>query len=262
MENISVLVVVYNEEKRIERFLMSFSCFDEIIVIDKSSTDNTVVICKDKSAKVVVIPYTDQGDIGKYGLEIARNNWILFVTASDIIHPQLKTRLVELINKNNFHAELVFVPYMIYCHGINSVHSVSDSDYRPCLAKKNIVSFKDKVHEELSFNTKNRYFLPKNRKVAILHLTHQSIDSSFERAIRYTKEEAKKNYSLKAYLKIIFKVVFWGIKRRFWKIGWDGVALMFLLLNYHIMAFLRIWEKKRNIYIETYYNKLASKYEI
>lgn len=44
--NISVVVVVYNEEGRIENFLKSFLWADEIIVVDKSSTDRTIEIAR------------------------------------------------------------------------------------------------------------------------------------------------------------------------------------------------------------------------
>jgi glycosyltransferase involved in cell wall biosynthesis len=259
IKNISVVTCVFNEEKRIERFLKSFIGFDEIIVFDKSSTDNTVAICKSYNAKVISIPYSDRGDIGKPVVQIARNNWLLLVTASDIIHPELKEILIALVNGENFEMEVIYVPYMIHCHGINSKHSVHDSDYRPCLVKKDVIDFNDRVHEELSINSTKIMFLPKSRNIAIHHLTHQNMDSSFERGIRYTKEELKNNYSLLKCLKNMIRVIFLGIKKRFWKIGWDGLAMMLLLLNYHIMIFLRVWEKKRNFNVESFYDELAKK---
>jgi glycosyltransferase involved in cell wall biosynthesis len=257
MEKISVALAVYNEEKRIERFLKSFNSFDEIIVFDKSSTDNTVSLCLNSGAKVISIPYTNRGDIGKEVTQIARNNWLLFVTASDIIHPKLSNLLIDLINKKEFNKDIVFLPYMIYTHGINSIHSVFDSNYRPCLVKKDVIFFHDRVHEEVSFNSGKKYYLPKNRKIAIHHLTHENMDSSFERIIRYTREELKKEQTLMTCLKTIFKIIIQGIKRRFWILGWDGIAMLLLLLNYHITVFLRTWEKKRNIDVEFYYNELA-----
>lgn len=257
MEKISVALAVYNEEKRIERFLKSFSSFDEIIVFDKSSTDNTASLCLNSGAKVISIPYTDRSDFGKEVIQIARNNWLLFVTASDIIHPDLYKALIDLINKKDISVDIVYVPYMIYAHGISSIHSVFDSDYRPCLVKKDVVIFHDRVHEEVSFDSDKKYYLPKSRKIAIHHLTHENMDSSFERIIRYTKEELKKEQTLMKCLKIIFITIIQGIKRRFWVLGWDGVAMLLLLLNYHITVFLRTWEKKRNIDAESYYNELA-----
>jgi glycosyltransferase involved in cell wall biosynthesis len=256
MENISVIVAVYNEEKRIDRFLSSFSGFGEIIVVNKSSTDNTEAICQKKRARVVTIPYTDRGDIYKYGVNAAKNNWLLLVTASDIIHPELKKQLIRIINSKTG-IDLVYVPYMMYNLGINSKHSVFDIDYRPWLGKKEVVQIRDRVHEENGFNGKKPFKMKKNRIIAIHHLTHQTLESVYERHFRYTREELKKGNSLYRCLRNMFSILFVGIKKRFWKIGWDGLALLLVLLDYHIMVFLRYWIGNRNI--EHDYEGIVSK---
>ena len=96
--NITVITVVYNEEERIETLLKTMQWSDDIIVIEKSSTDKTKKIALRYTQNVITVPYSDTGDELKYGLEIAKNKWILTVTASDIIHPKLVDKLLELIN--------------------------------------------------------------------------------------------------------------------------------------------------------------------
>ncbi len=44
MSNISVIALVYNEEKRIRNLLDTLAWSDDVILIDKSSTDRTVEI--------------------------------------------------------------------------------------------------------------------------------------------------------------------------------------------------------------------------
>ena len=259
MKNITVWVTVYNEEKRIERFLKSFNAFDEIIVGDKSSTDNTVAICQKYGAKVIVGPYTDAIPVGegKELLKAGRNDWSLVVTASDVIHPDLPKILMDLINNENFTADVVYVPYIGYVHGISSVHSVYYAPYRPCLFKRDAVTLQDKIHEDFIYNTKNFYYLPKSMKIAIHHLTHQNMDSTFERYMRYSKEETKKNKSLNYWFRFIIRAFATAIKRRSWRIGWDGVAMLLMLILYRIMIFLRAWEKKRGVDVESYYDEFA-----
>jgi glycosyltransferase involved in cell wall biosynthesis len=41
MKNISVVTTVFNEETRIENLIKCFSWSDDLIIIDKSSTDKT-----------------------------------------------------------------------------------------------------------------------------------------------------------------------------------------------------------------------------
>lgn len=260
MEKISVLVCVYNEEKRIERFLKSFSRFDEVIVLDKSSTDKTVEIASSFPNVVIInMEYSDRGDLYKDCAEKARNEWVLFCTCSDIIHPQLVNELNEKVN--NTAADLIYVPYMIHCHGICSQYSVFDYKSRPCLAKKSICEFSDSVHKELSFNTTLKEELKINRQVAIHHLTHQNMESSFERQLRYSKEELKKGIPLKVAFKNILRVIKTMIRVRFWKIGWDGIAMGLLLIQYNIFVFLRYWEYYRNIDVEKLYDEMGVNFE-
>lgn len=247
MEKISVLVCVYNESSRIERFLDSFTNFDEVIVLDKSSTDDTVKKAKKyPNVTVIEFEYSDQGDLYKYCAEKARNEWLLFVTASDVIHPNLLHKLNEIINHTD--ADVFYVPYIIHCLGICSPYSAFDYPYRQCLAKKSVCVFNDRVHQELSFNTTKIEKLPKNRIEAIHHLTHQNIDSSFERLIRYSKEELKKGTTAKEQFRELKGLIKGIIRHRFWKLGWDGVALAFLAILYRLITFLRVWaEDKKDI---------------
>ena len=51
-ENLSVVILVKNEEQRIARCLDSVKWADEIIVVDDESTDNTVEIARQYTSKV------------------------------------------------------------------------------------------------------------------------------------------------------------------------------------------------------------------
>ncbi|MBT3414938.1 MAG: glycosyltransferase, partial [Nitrospina sp.] len=46
MEKLSVTIITKNEEKNIERCLMSVKWADEIVVLDSHSTDRTAEICR------------------------------------------------------------------------------------------------------------------------------------------------------------------------------------------------------------------------
>ena len=56
---ISVVINTYNAEKFLKRVLDSVKDFDEIVVCDMESTDNTVAIAKEYGCKVVVFPKGD-----------------------------------------------------------------------------------------------------------------------------------------------------------------------------------------------------------
>ena len=54
LEKLSVYIVTFNEEVRLERTLKAAKqVADEIVVVDSGSTDNTIAIAKHNGAKVI-----------------------------------------------------------------------------------------------------------------------------------------------------------------------------------------------------------------
>ena len=77
----SVIIPIYNEEDRINNLLESVVNFvDEIIVINKASTDNSKIIITERYGdlvRVIDVPYSNRGeDNYKLYCEFAKNDWI------------------------------------------------------------------------------------------------------------------------------------------------------------------------------------------
>jgi len=89
---ISVLVVTKNEERVIERCLKALQDFDEVIVVDSSSDDNTVQISKNNGAKPVLFQWNGQYPKKRQWclqqLEI-RHSWVFWVDADEVVMPDL-----------------------------------------------------------------------------------------------------------------------------------------------------------------------------
>ncbi len=258
MKNISVITVVYNEERRIESFCKSFSWSDDLIIINKSSTDKTREIALKYTNKVIDVPYSDTGDELKLALEASKNEWILMVTASNIIHPELVKDILKLLNKENFDYEVIMLPFAIYMFGINNDKSPWNVKYTNRLAKKSNIVLGNKVHEEYSVDSKKIYYMSYDSEKVLYHLTHETLEWFLERHIRYARAEKEKYEERDKALKLCFKELIFSIlkvikKRTFFK-GWDGLALSLAYISYFIMKYLFVWEKFNGIGTEKYKN--------
>lgn len=257
--SITVICLVYNEEKRIERFIRSFYHYDEIILIDKSSTDRTAELAKNWGIKVITVPYTDSGNIWNIGIEAANSEWIFLLTSSDVAHPLFSQKLFDLIDDPVFNNSYDIIEYPCVMHilGINSPYSAFDYSHRNGLSKKDIISISDMVHQEISFKSDRLYHFPFDRNIAIHHLSHETIDMYYDRQLRYSKEELKKDKTYKMCMYDIFKEIYRGIKKRFWKLGWKGIGLVLMMVNYRILILLRYMENDCGN-VKEIYNKYAS----
>ncbi len=61
MTTISVYIVAYNEEAKLQAALESVAWADEIVVVDSGSTDRTVELAEGFGARVVQIPFEGFG---------------------------------------------------------------------------------------------------------------------------------------------------------------------------------------------------------
>jgi glycosyltransferase involved in cell wall biosynthesis len=100
MVNLSVALATYNEEGNLSECLESVKDLaDEIIVVDGSSTDNTVKIAKKYGAKVHVTDNPPIFHINKQkALELSSKDWILQLDADERVSPQLQQEIKKVIS--------------------------------------------------------------------------------------------------------------------------------------------------------------------
>lgn len=249
--NVTVLIEVYNEEKRIESCLRSFSWADEIIVFDKHSTDNTRQLAEKYASEIILVPYCDGSE--NYVNNFANRNtkeWCLFPTASSLMHPYVAEEIIKLTTHPNFEFDVIGMPYAMHSFGINSRHSPFFMHYKYTLIRKNTLRISTQLHNEIS-STSDRVFniKPRSEQESLYHCTHKNADSFFEHVIRYTRYEAKydNDLSYKKAVIDIFKAVYTvTFRRKSFLLGKDGIALALAYISYFIIRLIYVWDKRIN----------------
>ncbi|RVT75846.1 glycosyltransferase [Flavobacterium sufflavum] len=248
---ISAFLPVYNEEKRIKDTLESLIWCDEIILVDKNSSDRTVEIAKSfgKKVKVFFMNNSLAYDSSEWNvfLDNCSCEWTILFTASDVIHPKLVEKITELIDKKDFNYDIINIPFRRYILGLESKRSPWYSELSPKIVKKSsIIIDKTGVHNAAQF-IGNCFNLKNSDEFSMYHLTHETVDIMMERHIRYWRGEANNNEVslnksaitvLKEFVKIIF------IRKTF-LMGKNGIMLMFAYLSYYMMAYVYKWEKSQ-----------------
>ena len=83
---ISAVVLTYNEEENIVSCLDGLKWCNQVIVVDMSSTDNTVELAKSKGAEIYTAKKKKNFDLLRnIGIEKALHDWILIIDADEII---------------------------------------------------------------------------------------------------------------------------------------------------------------------------------
>ncbi|MDO7138709.1 MULTISPECIES: glycosyltransferase family 2 protein [Algibacter] len=147
--NISALMIVFNESKHIEDAINNIDFADEIIVIDSFSTDGTFEkLQKLKHVKVIQREFKNFADQRNFAISQATKDWILFIDADERITEKLKQEIQsEITIPSNIIAYMFKRKYFFKQKRIRFCGFQTDTTYR--LFKKGFFKYDETkiVHE-------------------------------------------------------------------------------------------------------------------
>lgn len=151
MNKLSVVVLTKNEELVIRKCLNALRFCDDIVIVDDYSTDNTVKKAEAFTKKILQRHLdNDFASQRNYGLEQARNEWVLFIDADEVISGELKSEIESVITKTS-DIQACYVPRRDWWWGQELKHGEVQKVRNKGLirlVKKNAGKWKGHVHEE------------------------------------------------------------------------------------------------------------------
>lgn len=94
---LSVVIITFNEERNIERCLLSVQeLADEILVVDSFSKDKTLIICEKYQAKVIQNPFEGHIQQKNFAMDQASNDWILSLDADEALSEELALAIKQV----------------------------------------------------------------------------------------------------------------------------------------------------------------------
>lgn len=85
----SVFILTKNEAHNIERVLTSVRDFDDIVVLDSGSIDNTVELARQFTDRVYVKPWLGWSRMSDQAAELCQHDWVLKLDADEEATPEL-----------------------------------------------------------------------------------------------------------------------------------------------------------------------------
>ena len=107
---ISACLIVKNEEHNLRACLESIRPWvDEICIADTGSSDGTLAIAREFSAKIILFPWTESfAEARNASLSMAGEAWILVIDADERLRPECGPRLRSLVEGAVEQAFLVY----------------------------------------------------------------------------------------------------------------------------------------------------------
>ena len=94
---ITATVLTKNSGRTLEHTLDSLKCFDEVIILDSGSTDETLEIAKGyTNVTIHKTPFLGFGPMHNYATKLSSNDWILSIDSDEILSKELQQEILAL----------------------------------------------------------------------------------------------------------------------------------------------------------------------
>lgn len=98
MPRLSAIIITKDEAANIADCLDSLAFCDERIVVDAASHDGTLLIAKEKGARVATHGWKGFGPQKNYALSLAQGDWVLSIDADERVTPELAREIRAAID--------------------------------------------------------------------------------------------------------------------------------------------------------------------
>jgi glycosyltransferase involved in cell wall biosynthesis len=96
---VSAYIITHNEEKNIRRCLESLKEFEEVVVVDSFSTDQTAAICREYTDRVYQREWPGFKEQFAHALSLTKNEWVFSLDADEIASPELLQNIQRIFEK-------------------------------------------------------------------------------------------------------------------------------------------------------------------
>lgn len=251
MVEISAVIMTLNEERNIERCLLSLrGIADEIVVVDSFSTDRTEEICRQFGAIFTCHAFKGYIEQRQYSVSQAKSDYILVIDADEALSDVLRDEILK-VKENWAFDGYKFNRLNSYCgQWIRHCGWYPDRKLRLFDRRKAAVKGRN-PHDEIVLQTGEKI---KNLRGDLLHYTYLSVEEHIRQIDRFTEIQAREKFMKggKAnILELLFSPGYKFIRHYFFQLGFlDGYFGYLICRNMAYSTFLKhaklkaLWKKK------------------
>ncbi|MCM1290881.1 MAG: glycosyltransferase family 2 protein [Prevotella sp.] len=247
---ISVVINTYNASEHLEKVLKTAKPFDEIVVCDMESTDDTCEIAERYGCKVVHFPKGNRTicePARNFAIQSASNPWVLVVDADELIPPSLHDYLREFVKDPKGYAGL-YVPRKNYM--LHKFMASSYPDYQLRFFLKEGSDWPHTIHSVPNIAGPVMKIPARRRELALIHIS-SSVHKSLRRLNLYSDNEVvrrrgKKISLLNMTLEPFYRFFKTYILKGSFRFGIAGLIQAQKNAVYKFMVLSKIYEEECN----------------
>lgn len=189
-DKLSTFVITYNRASLLETCLRAASFADELIVIDKSSTDDSAAVAARHADRVERVPWSPTVEETRaFAASLCRHEWILCLDDDEILSPETGPYLQRSLA--DCKADILAIPLRHYILGVHDERAYYWPEEHYRLFRRGAVEFIPLVHGGVALQSDRRASIPVDSGVCIHHLSYLDVADWIARSNRYTSRPTR-----------------------------------------------------------------------
>ena len=185
MNKISAYIISYNRKDVIEACIKSLWFADEIVLVDKSSTDSTVAIAAKYADIVKIVPWTPTvEETRQFAESLCSHDWIIFLDDDEVLNSCGAQYVQEILaNPKSYVYKFPRNEYILSRHS-KSAYYYPNTQIR--MYKKGAIKFSPLVHNGFQLLINSIHEIELSSGVCIDHFSHYDVSEWISKANKYT----------------------------------------------------------------------------
>ncbi len=244
-------MITFNNERTVEKALESVKAWaDEIIVVDSFSTDSTPEIVKEYTDNFEHRIWPGFRDQYNYCIEKAKNDWIVFIDADEVIPPELASEIIDRPDADKGRYDGYIAHRRTFYLGRWIQHGGWVPDFEVRLFRKDSGKFEGGMHA----NVKVRGRVGELRSSFYEHYNYRDISDQIVTINRYSETEATDKLAEGRRFRtidLLFRPPFRFVKEYVFKRGFldgmPGLVIAVSTMYYVFIKYAKLWELEKGL---------------
>ncbi len=243
INNISAVVLAKNNDNTIEKTLKSLESFDDVVVYDNGSTDNSINISKSfKNVNLVQGEFNGFGWTKNEASSYAKNDWIIIIDSDEVVDSiLLKTLKIKKLDDTKVYQ----LNFKAFYKDIQVKYCGWNNQKIKRIYNKKTTKYNDNdVHEDIITTNLDVELLDGN----VEHYSYHTISQFIIKADHYSTLFAKNNVGkkksspLKAILNGFYSFIKTYIFKRGFLDGYIGLIIAFSHMVTNFYKYIKLYE--------------------
>jgi glycosyltransferase involved in cell wall biosynthesis len=246
-QTVTAVLLTHNNSHQLENCLSKLDWVDQVLLLDRNSTDDTLKIAKKFQADVVQFDGEHFDQWRNLGKKHAKNDWLFYIDPDELVSKDLKQEIQNIL-KNPI-ASAYRMPRKNFWWGREFRYCNAWPDYVTRLIKKDkLTTWKGIIHESPQIDGEIQTL-----NNPLVHHTHSSLVAGLLKSCNWTKMEAELFYKanhppirwyhlVKVTSSEFFKKY---ILQKGYKEGIEGLIESTVQSFNRFMVYVQIWEMQQ-----------------